>query len=218
MVVGNGLLATSFHDFKEDENLIIFASGVSNSSEENYNEFEKEKKLLLSYISLNKKLIYFSSTSIFDTSLQNSKYVLHKIEIESIIIEKCTDYIIFRLPIILSKSKNKNTLFNFIKNSIIQNEIFKIHKYASRYLIDIDDVKSIVMLNLNKSKKTLNIVPKDDIMVEKIIEEIELILKKKINKHFLLKGSRYHVLTDCLSYFENENSIDYYKRILKKYI
>ena len=31
MVIGNGMLATRFMDFKKDEETIIFASGVSNS-------------------------------------------------------------------------------------------------------------------------------------------------------------------------------------------
>ena len=46
MVVGSGLLAQTFAHFKETETIIVFASGVSNSQEQDIVPFEREIKLL----------------------------------------------------------------------------------------------------------------------------------------------------------------------------
>jgi hypothetical protein len=48
MIIGNGSLANIFIEkFKDDENIIIFASGVSSSKETRESEFNREKELLL---------------------------------------------------------------------------------------------------------------------------------------------------------------------------
>ena len=68
MVLGNGLLANAFSAFKDDKDVFVFASGVSNSKENNPLEFEKEFQLLKDKIRENTgvKLIYFSTCSIFN--------------------------------------------------------------------------------------------------------------------------------------------------------
>lgn len=60
MVIGNGLLATAFSNYKGDNSILIFASGVSNSGNTNLSEFEREKSLLKSALDLKLRLIYFS--------------------------------------------------------------------------------------------------------------------------------------------------------------
>lgn len=47
MIVGNGLVASAFLPyFAEDPEIMIFASGVSNSRETRKEEFVREEKLL----------------------------------------------------------------------------------------------------------------------------------------------------------------------------
>ena len=46
MVVGTGLLAKAFLEYENDDNIIVFASGVSNSKEISREEFDREKLLL----------------------------------------------------------------------------------------------------------------------------------------------------------------------------
>ena len=60
MIVGDGLIANKLK-FIDSEDIIIFASGVSNSNENNESEFERERELLSTFIGYDKKLIYFSS-------------------------------------------------------------------------------------------------------------------------------------------------------------
>ena len=45
MVIGNGLVASAFSKYKNDDDVIIFASGVSNSSTNKKEEFEREINL-----------------------------------------------------------------------------------------------------------------------------------------------------------------------------
>ena len=61
MIIGNGLISSVFLDDSLDYgNYIIFASGVSNSKETDYEKFEREKKLLFSTIENNyNNFIYY---------------------------------------------------------------------------------------------------------------------------------------------------------------
>ena len=62
-IVGNGLIAKAFKDFNFSKNCVIFASGVSDSADENNLNFEREFNLLEKTIKnfRNIRLIYFST-------------------------------------------------------------------------------------------------------------------------------------------------------------
>ena len=199
MVVGNGLIATQFQSFKNDDKVLIFASGVSNSKETNNKSFMREKKMLIdTYKKYNNyKFIYFSTTSIFDKCLTHSKYVQHKKELEKYIVENFNNYVIFRLPIIASKSKNPNTLLNNFYNKIIKNENIEIYDNATRYIIDIDDVyKYVSTLICNLNNQTINICFDNRYSILQIIQQFELILDKSINITIISGG--------CDTYVDNK--------------
>ncbi len=46
MVIGNGMIANRFFNYKNDEGKIIFASGVSNSKDTEAVNFQREFELL----------------------------------------------------------------------------------------------------------------------------------------------------------------------------
>ena len=83
MIIGNGMLANAVRFYDKDE-VIFFASGVSNSLEKDPSAFEREIRLLHSCIEENphKKLIYFSTCSVYDPSKAESPYVKHKLNAE----------------------------------------------------------------------------------------------------------------------------------------
>jgi len=58
MIIGSGMLARDFKSYEEDEHILIFASGVSNSNETRVSEFNREQELLIDSINknTNKKL------------------------------------------------------------------------------------------------------------------------------------------------------------------
>ena len=54
MIIGKGLIASAFKEYRNHE-CIIFASGVSNSLEIENSQFEREEHLLRKTINLKKK-------------------------------------------------------------------------------------------------------------------------------------------------------------------
>lgn len=66
---------------------MYFASGVSNSQNQNHSLFQRETDLLVETLRNNKEklFIYFSTCSIYDPTLVNSEYVKHKLKIENLI-------------------------------------------------------------------------------------------------------------------------------------
>lgn len=89
-IIGNGDLASVLTD---REDIIFFASGVSNSKEERPIEFEREMKLLLQQ-PRNKHLVYFSSLSIY---YAKTEYARHKRIMEKTIRNHWESFTIIRL-------------------------------------------------------------------------------------------------------------------------
>src|SRR3990167_10458215 len=119
MIIGNGMMATKFAKYKNDKNIIIFASGVSNSKETRPSEFAREFDLLKDVVSKDsgKTIVYFSTSSMYDPIEKNSAYVQHKLEMENYIQNNVNKYYIFRISQVIGRAKN-NTLINFLINNI----------------------------------------------------------------------------------------------------
>ncbi len=115
MVVGSGMIATRFQNYKDDDRFVIFASGVSNSATKSADEFDREKQLLVQAKKLNtgKRFIYFSTCSIYDESLIHSLYVQHKLQMESLVAKHTGGFTIFRVSNPIGFTENKHTLLNF---------------------------------------------------------------------------------------------------------
>ncbi|MEO7210677.1 MAG: hypothetical protein ABIY35_07020, partial [Chitinophagaceae bacterium] len=61
MIIGKGMVAKGFRNYEKNDDILVFASGVSNSANTSTVEFEKEQSLLQDTIINHpgKKLIYF---------------------------------------------------------------------------------------------------------------------------------------------------------------
>ena len=140
MVIGNGLLAKEFNFYKNNEQIVIFASGVSNSKENNHHEFQREEQLLKKTIeeNNNKILVYFSTCSIDSVETSNNDYVKHKLRMEKIV-ESHKFFYIFRLPQVVGITKS-NTIIKYFVESITKNKELTINRYSTRNLISISDV------------------------------------------------------------------------------
>ena len=225
MVIGKGMLAKAFCFYEQDENIILFASGVSNSKETKEEEFLKElnllKKCLVDFP--NKKIIYFSTCSIYDNYLSDTKYVIHKKNIEKFIIDNFNLYYIFRLPIVVGETKNENTLFNFFKNSLKKNEPIKIQKDAYRYLIDVNDlvcvISNILANNSNKSI-IMNICYDNKISVFNLVDLMKKEIKSNSKVNLINGGSNYDVNNfDFLNNIDKKEDLEKYNlKLIRKYI
>ncbi|MCK9398789.1 MAG: NAD-dependent epimerase/dehydratase family protein [Bacteroidales bacterium] len=196
MVVGNGMLATAF--IKAGINTdyhIIFASGVSNSFEKDPGEFNKETDLLLSYKQTGSRLVYFSTVSIYDPSLSGNPYIQHKLNIEKIIKDGFSKYLIIRLPNVVGRSNNPNTLTNFFYLSLINDRPFNLYLNASRYLIDLEDVVRLTSLVIQKAKdnQKINLVLDNKMSVPKIVKMLSEITGKRAIYKMIAEGSDYEI-------------------------
>lgn len=193
MVVGNGMVASKFNHYSKRDDVIIFASGVSNSKLAIETEFEREKKLLRKVLidNTSKKLIYFSTFNLYDPVEKTSPYCLHKSEIEEFISTNVPNYNIFRLGHVAGASAKKHTIVSFLFNSIKNGSSFNLWKYASRNIIDIDDVAKICTYiidnNLYENEVT-NICNSYNSSIIELVIILEKVLSKQANYQIVEAG------------------------------
>jgi nucleoside-diphosphate-sugar epimerase len=225
MVIGNGLLANTFIKYEDSDDIIIFASGVSNSKEINEYEFKREFDLLKTMLVFKetKKIIYFSTCSVLDISLSESNYIKHKKNIEEFIKSNFKYYLILRIPNIVSNTKNSNTSFNFFKNKLLNNDEIICNKYATRYYIDIDDlVKTLPIFIETYVNQSINICFNNKETVINFIFKMGKILKVNPKIKLVDNGTDYTIdnsvfisILDDINYSIGD---DYNNKIIEKYI
>lgn len=221
MIVGKGLIASQFNDV-DREDVIFFASGVSNSSETKNEEFLREQNLIEDTIRLksDKLFIYFSTCSIYDSSKYNSPYVLHKLHMEELIKESAPKYLILRISNAVGKGGNPNLLINYLYRQIKNESELVIHQNATRNLIDVEDVKNITLkyINSNSFNEIVNVAYLHNFFIDEIVSALEENLNKKSKKIVQNKGEHYsidiHELDYDFNFFEKEK---YLRSILSKY-
>ena len=74
MVIGHGMIANVFRSYHDKEDIVIVASGVSDSTHAGPSAFLREKELLINVLNTNQGhlFIYFSTCSNYDPGLQES--------------------------------------------------------------------------------------------------------------------------------------------------
>lgn len=221
MIVGKGLIASQFNDV-DREDVVFFASGVSNSSETKKEEFLREQNLIEETIRLNsdKLFIYFSTCSIYDSSKYNSPYVLHKLHMEEIIKEYASKYLILRISNAVGKGGNPNLLMNYLYRQIINESELVIHKNATRNLIDVEDVKNITLnyLENNDFNKIVNVAYMHNYFIDEIVSALEENLCKNSKKIILDKGEHYSIdINDLIYKFNIASKQQYFKQLIHKY-
>jgi hypothetical protein len=227
MVIGDGFLGKKFQNkYSLIDDVIIFASGVSDSTIDDESQFNKEVELLSETInSLNKKkLVYFSTISIFD-QFNLTPYIKHKINCEKIITDNVEDYFIFRLPQIFGNGGNSKNLFNYLKNSILEDREIIIWNEAKRYVLDIDDAYNIIDYCLeNRLQKINNIFGIEEIDAIKLIRILETCFNKKAKILILDKISNFSITKNDTKFIEDIifklkiNKQNYTTRIVEKIV
>ena len=90
MIIGNGDIASVL---PSRQDLLFFASGVSNSQETNESEYQRELNLLLTQ-NRESHVVYFSTLSIF---YKSSRYTTHKRVMEELVKRNFNTYTIIRI-------------------------------------------------------------------------------------------------------------------------
>lgn len=222
MIIGNGLIAKSLQNIDSDE-VLFFASGVSNSLETKDSEFQREFTLLqnalTSYPHL--RFFYFSTLSILDQSKQESQYVRHKKTMEEYIADHSNNYLIIRIGNLIGKGGNPNTLFNFFKNKILHNDSFEIHTEARRLILGIEDLNTFILgLHREKYNKILNFSYPYYYEPKEIVSALEREIGKRSFYKEINDGDFYQVefCEETTDYFKGKEPNDYLTELVKKYL
>ena len=226
MVIGNGMIAKAFESYRDKEGFIIFASGVSDSTSADTAAFEREIKLVYNTIINNsgKLFAYFSTCSIYDSSMQHSAYVHHKIKVENLIIKHCSPFIIFRLTNPIGNTRNTHTVVNYFINHIVENSKFIVWNNASRNIIDIDDMYLICNEILQEKlfiNSIVNIANPQNYPVTFIVETIENYFNIRANYGLVDKGGSPVIDTTAVKPLFTKFNINfdehYLHKLLQKY-
>lgn len=226
MVIGNGMIANRFMSYKNDDDVIIFASGVSNSKDTAEENFVREFQLLHQTVNdqPGKTLVYFSTCSVEDQDLALAPYVIHKKTVEEFIKTNVAKYYLFRISNLAGTSNNPYTLLNFFIFNIIKNLPLTVWKNAYRNIIGIDDMFSVVNYFLQKKENinaTINIANPVNYPVPYIVKTIEHHLGKKAIINELERGDDYNIDVSLIEPLFNKLNIhfndNYLAALLKKY-
>lgn len=158
MIIGNGDIASVLPDRND---LLFFASGVSNSQEEREDEYLREYEMLISR-GASEHIVYFSSLSIF---YSNNRYAKHKRQMEKAV-KNFPRYTIVRIGNI-TWGDNPNTFINAYNLAILKGELFFI-KDEYRYVVDKEEF--LHWINLIPSWNCEINIPGKRMKVKEVIE------------------------------------------------
>lgn len=225
MVVGNGLIGKAFKKY-DRENVVFFASGVSNSLETDVNEFLREETLLRNVLAENKRklFVYFSTCSIYDPSKKQSPYVLHKLKMEEIVASIAKQFLIFRVSNVVGKEGNPNLLINYLIRCVEDKKTIEVYTKATRNLIDIEDVcKMFELIDAEKNfNRMVNVAYSENYSIVEILEILKKYSKHQVDFNLTEKGSGYDIEIgkEIKEYFDKKamkNKEEYLVNILNKY-
>jgi nucleoside-diphosphate-sugar epimerase len=227
MIIGNGLIAQAFHQYINDDNILILASGVSSSkscTEFDCNREERLVKEALGNCDEQILCIYFSSCGISNPSFKNETYYIHKKRMEGIVQEYSNKTIIFRLPYVVGGKGNPNTLFHYFVHKIKSKEKFSLWSGARRNIIDIDDIVCIVsyiIQNISFENEIINIANLKNNTIDEIVHEISNCLNIEARYSVVECDDKYNVdITKIEPIIKNIGlnfDDNYLKNVVKKY-
>lgn len=226
MVYGKGMIATIFESYRNKEDYIIFASGVSDSTNTDNKVFDREMILIIETIKSNKDkiFVYFSTCSIYDPFIRHSPYVQHKIKMENLIMKHSSSFIIFRLTNPIGNTSNTHTVFNYFISHITQKKEFTVWKNASRNIIDIDEVYILCNEILEQKlfiNTIINIASPVNYPVPFIVESIENYFNQKASYTLVNKAGVPVIDTTAIDPILTKYNITfdehYLDKLLKKY-
>ena len=196
MMYGEGVIFNRFIDYSLQSNYFIIAGTVNDSTINDEAKISQEEALIAEALVKhnNSTIIYFSSCSILDPSVQHTQYVKHKIRTEKLIQKSAKKYFIFRLPQILGLSDSKTSLVTGFVNAIINQEKIEVWKNTKRNLIDIDDVHEVVGEILKQNiliNRIVNIASPQQMDILQLISNIEDLTGCAANYTLVDKGSEY---------------------------
>lgn len=225
MIVGKGLLARAFgSDFGDDPDVVIFASGVSNSLETRPEEFAREAALLRTLVDGDvKRLVYFGSCGATAPESELTPYMRHKRAMESLVLA-APHGLVLRLPQVVGHTGNSHTLTNFLRNHIVSGERFTVWARAERNLIDIDDIVRVgswLATELPSKATAVSIAATHSLPMPRIVGIFERVLGRTANCTYVEQGAPMAIDTRMIESLAPRLGVDlgegYIERVIDKY-
>jgi len=163
MIIGKGSVASILED---RDDLVFFASGVSNSSCIDENEYEREFNLLKT-VSADNHIVYFSNLGIY---YKQDRYTQHKRDVEEYIRNNYKSYTIVRIEV-CEWVKTPNTILNVFKRQLAEG-IEPIIQNTTRYVLSLDEFKYWVGMIQSGVRNEMNILGRK-MSIAQIVEEIK---------------------------------------------
>lgn len=225
MIIGNGLLARAFAPHcAANPDLVVFASGVSNSRETDPEAFARERRMLETVLDQQKKLVYFSSCSIADPDQADAPYVLHKRAQEALIAERAARYAIYRLPQVVGRIDNPHTLTNYLYQTIASGDVFHVWTKARRNLIDVDDVAAIGARLLERGdadNRVTNIACPFPVAILDLVRIFESVMDRRAYFDLIESGGSYDIDVELAMSAAAEAGVviddNYIHQLIRKY-
>ncbi|MGC1550847.1 MAG: hypothetical protein WA777_20180 [Rhodanobacter sp.] len=193
MIVGKGLLAQAFEPyFGASADVLVFASGVSNSLETRDDEFAREHALLCRSLAGHaQRFVYFGSCGVATAEAELTAYMKHKKRMESLVLAK-PGGLVLRLPQVVGRTENHHTLTNFLHDRVSSGEHFSVWSHAERNLIDIDDIAAIgaaLAVEMTGESSAISIAAEKSLPMREIVRIFEHVLGKRANYSLMDKGA-----------------------------
>jgi hypothetical protein len=163
MIVGSGSIAKVLTDRND---LVFFASGVSNSSCIDEKEYEREFNLLKT-IPIDQHIVYFSNLGIY---YKKDRYTQHKINVEEYIRNNYKTYTIVRIEV-CEWVTTPNTILNVFKKQLSQGTEPVIQD-TTRYILSLNEFLYWVDLIQPGVRNEMNILGRK-LTIAQIVEEIK---------------------------------------------
>lgn len=218
-------MAQAFSAFAADAGVIVFASGVSDSTETRSSAFARERNLLQRTRARHPDalLVYFGTCSVDDPDRRNTPYVQHKLAMEALIKSSPGPWMILRLPLAIGPGHRGNTLASFLHARIVRGEPFEVWAGSTRYPVDVEDALRIgarLIADRSMWRKTINIALRA-FPVREFVRILEDIAGKKATYKLVQRGSHYEVPCPEVALLAGELNLDlgedYLERVLRKY-
>jgi len=225
VIVGRGMMAKAFAAFAGRDDVVIFASGVSDSLEANPQAFHRERELLLQTRAAKPHalIVYFGTCSVHDPDRIDTPYVRHKLQMEALLKDAPDSWLVLRLPLALGPGQRSPTLGNFLHRRISNDESFEVWSGSTRYPIDVEDVVRIAARLIDDTSNWNRVieVALRPFPVLDFVRAMERITGKTARYTLLPKGKHYEIpcpevarLADVL---QLDYSPAYLERVLRKY-
>ena len=163
MIIGKGSIASVLED---RDDLVFFASGVSNSSCIDEKEYEREFNLLKT-VPTDKHVVYFSNLGIY---YKQDRYTQHKRDVEEYIRNNYTSYTIVRIEV-CEWVKTPNTILNVFKRQLAEG-IEPIIQDTNRYILSLDEFLYWVKMIQSGVRNEMNILGRK-LTIAQIVDKIK---------------------------------------------